>query len=749
MNARLFLLLVAAFPLLAGIIHAAPDNPVTFEDENLERTIRRALDKAEGSITQADMATLEELDASRSYAISPARQIVSLVGLQYAVNLRLLNLKGHRVSDISLLSSLTALQVLILYQNPIESLLPLAALTSLLHLDLGFTGLHQLAVISAVLESNFLLQQLYLQNIVGPDYAALMPFLVALTALQILDLSHNDIVNVAPLAVLSGLHLYLAFNLITDISPIAGMALLGLNLEGNTGLINIAPIAAMTTLLYLNLSQTGVQDTSALMNLVNLQRLYIAYVSLSFIDYLAMIVSAATNLEELDVSGISVAGGNLPLLLGAISERSSLTYLKMSGLGLTSIAFLSALLNLTVLDISSNEITDLSPLQNLILLKYLWISYNPIATLAPLQFLTALQYLYMFGVPIDSLSHLSGLTALRVLHMGLIAGVVDPSPLATLVNLKELWMPQMGLTSIDFVANMLNLRVLNLSLNAIANISVLQNLIYLRELNLSGNPLASIAVLAYLTQLQYLFLSNCGIYDISPLAGLSLLVQLHLNNNFISYLGPIALLYNLRYLDLANNQIRSIAPLVTLALLLQLNLAGNFLNFTPDSVDYNDRETFLTNNPELTSLNDSNQALTDLRAIPFAIFPDILYFEDAPGGAWYYSLRFGWIFSDHISYWIYSLMFGYMFAYVEGGGAAWFYHQLLSAYLFMTYFSIQQDWSFVYHQPYGSSSLAAGWMGTSASHWPWVWAYFLASWLDLSTQYAAVVRPIPSDLGGF
>ena len=58
------------------------------------QAIRDALDKPAGSITVGDMQSLEILDAR-------LKNISSISGLQYAVNLKTLDLSTNSISDIS------------------------------------------------------------------------------------------------------------------------------------------------------------------------------------------------------------------------------------------------------------------------------------------------------------------------------------------------------------------------------------------------------------------------------------------------------------------------------------------------------------------------------------------------------------------------------------------------------------------------------------------------------------------------
>lgn len=148
--------------LLSAIPVGAASAVVSLPDTELEDVVRDALDKSDGDITDADMATLNELDADDE-------EISDLSGLEYAVNLRELDLEDNQVSDLSPLANLTNLQDLDLEDNQVSNLSPLANLTNLQNLDLEDNQVSDL----------------------GP--------LANLTNLQDLDLEDNQVSNISPL----------------------------------------------------------------------------------------------------------------------------------------------------------------------------------------------------------------------------------------------------------------------------------------------------------------------------------------------------------------------------------------------------------------------------------------------------------------------------------------------------------------------------------------------------------------------
>ena len=136
---------------------------IIFPDSTLEKVIREALEKPEGAITDTDMASLDTLNGID-------RGIISLTGLEYAVNLSRLDLDNNLIFDIGALAGLDQLSYLYLPDNIIGDLSPLIGLTQLIDLRL---------------DNNFII-----------DISAL----AGMTELQILLLSSNLISDISSLA---------------------------------------------------------------------------------------------------------------------------------------------------------------------------------------------------------------------------------------------------------------------------------------------------------------------------------------------------------------------------------------------------------------------------------------------------------------------------------------------------------------------------------------------------------------------
>ncbi len=125
------------------------EGEVIFPDPNLEAAIREATGIATGPIFESDLEALEHLFARN-------KKITHLDGLEYCINLVLLDLRDNRISDTEPLAGLTSLTWLGLAHNRIVDISSLSGLTKLKWLYLGnnritdigpLTGLVNLAVV--------------------------------------------------------------------------------------------------------------------------------------------------------------------------------------------------------------------------------------------------------------------------------------------------------------------------------------------------------------------------------------------------------------------------------------------------------------------------------------------------------------------------------------------------------------------------------------------------------------------------
>lgn len=178
---------------------------VSFPDEALEQAVRNRLREWHYPLTVEKLAKLTTLEAQQA-------GIKNLSGLEYAVNLKkldltdnqisdlsplrglqhleYLNLKWNNISDITPLRGLTNLTILGLENNKITDISPLSSLTGLTRLNLGVNNISRVDALRQLINLEQLV--LYFNNIsdIGP--------LAGLIRLQVLNLADNQISDISP-----------------------------------------------------------------------------------------------------------------------------------------------------------------------------------------------------------------------------------------------------------------------------------------------------------------------------------------------------------------------------------------------------------------------------------------------------------------------------------------------------------------------------------------------------------------------
>src|SRR5881296_1381948 len=133
---RLFILTVL---VLTSFIVSTRAQEASIPDPGLNAAIRAALQKPFGPLTEQDLLSLTNLDASR-------RNVKSIVGLEAARNLVSLELQINRLTHFALPSQLTNLRRLDLSANPLTSFSFPSGLKSLTSLTIEGAGLTSLTL---------------------------------------------------------------------------------------------------------------------------------------------------------------------------------------------------------------------------------------------------------------------------------------------------------------------------------------------------------------------------------------------------------------------------------------------------------------------------------------------------------------------------------------------------------------------------------------------------------------------------
>ena len=228
-------------------------------DPALRRAVEAALGKAAGeALSVADLAGLQALEARNA-------GVTSLAGLEGAVSLRELDLGFNPLTDLGPLAFLPALESLNLDGSRADpgQLAPLVGLKRLSLRHNGLDTLQPLAVMTSLIELD-----------VGDNRIEDLHPLMGLGGLRVLRSDRNRIADLWPLSYLANLEaLDLGENRIRDLHPLAGQGrLTSLRLSGN-GLSEVYPLAGLKALRELVLAGNAVEDLSALSDLSGLRRL--------------------------------------------------------------------------------------------------------------------------------------------------------------------------------------------------------------------------------------------------------------------------------------------------------------------------------------------------------------------------------------------------------------------------------------------------------------------------------------------
>ena len=453
--------------------------------------------------------------------------------------------------------------------------------------------------------------------------------------------------------------LHIRKNLISDVSPLAGLTqLTGLWLADNN-ISNISPLAGLADLSVLGIYGNQISNISPLSGLTNLRGLSIYNNPIS-------------NIQPL-------------------KEMKNLSWLRMSFEQSGDLSPLSELSNLESFNYwgSGGVVPDLSPLTNLAKLRFVYIrgtqlNLSPLSRVINLESFT----LWCFGTPIPDLSPLVNLPNLTKIEI-LGGGRSDLSHLGELTGLKEIYIINSGISDISFLKNLTNLERLNLEGNNISDVSTLTGLTNLKWLKLTSNPISDFSPLAELSQntniilgevvipdpnlraiiaealgkggdaivsisaeematlthldarnydeprkenisnltglefavnLSFLHIGGNSVSDLLPLKGLTKLDFLDASGNSISDLSMLKGLINLRGLILTDNSISDLSPLEELTNLEALRVNSNPIsNFSP-----------ITNLTTLKEIWISHSTLSDLTLFEGLINLEGIHVWDAP-----------------------------------------------------------------------------------------------------------------------
>ena len=183
---------------------------------------------------------------------------------------------------------------------------------------------------------------------------------------------------------------------VTELAPLAGLSALQKLVISDTEVADLAPLAGLSALRTLNIHRTQVDDLTPLVGLSALQTLTVWS---SRVTELAPLAGLSA-LQALHVEGTQVSD------LTPLARLSGLQWLSVEATAVTDLVPLAGLSGLQMLWASRTQVGDVAPLAGLSALRTLAISQTQVSDLAPLAGLPDLQRLYISGTRVTDLSPL-------------------------------------------------------------------------------------------------------------------------------------------------------------------------------------------------------------------------------------------------------------------------------------------------------------------------------------------------------
>ncbi|WP_039866482.1 cell wall-binding repeat-containing protein [Peptostreptococcus anaerobius] len=384
---------------------------VNIKDEILKKAIINQLKhqniyKDGQKITEKKMSQLKGLDCNLNFTQSRRGGIKSLEGLEYAVNMTILDLTGNEVIDLTPLKKCKNLETLELddqylaksEQNPTDKYLtdisPLKGLTKLKKLVLKNNKIENLSAIGSLTE----LEEL---DLYGNKGIKSINGFENLKKLKKLLLNRTgEITDISPLKECKDLEeLSIQYNKVSSIEALKDHEKLTLlDISGNKQITDLSPLEKSTKLTRLLANGNKIESLDSLKNLTELKEIHVSENKIKDISPLKKLV----NLEDLDI-------GNNPDIesLDVLKNLTNITELKINNAkkvkdfspisklkklddltiirsGLTDISFLRGLNEITEMNLQTNQISNINPLVDMANLREVKLGRNKIFDASPI-----------------------------------------------------------------------------------------------------------------------------------------------------------------------------------------------------------------------------------------------------------------------------------------------------------------------------------------------------------------------------
>lgn len=200
-----------------------------------------------------------------------------------------------------------------------------------------------------------------------------------------------------------------------------------LNLENNQFIRSVKPLSALNRLVYLNISNTKIEDLRPLrysprLKILNVSNSPIQDVSvIQYFDQLKTLDLTKTNVRSIDVladkniEDLSLSGTQVVVFNG-LSGMKSLKSLNLSNTTFSNIQALSNSIELEWLDVSRTGVTSVNSLRSCSKLTFLDVSETYITNLQGLEQMQALREVHLNQTRVESLQPLTGLKSLKKVY---------------------------------------------------------------------------------------------------------------------------------------------------------------------------------------------------------------------------------------------------------------------------------------------------------------------------------------------
>ena len=412
-----------------------------FPDENLAKAIANILNNNEDTsfvVTQTQLEAIIILNVD-------GREIRSLEGLEYLINLKYLEASFNQITNLYPISNLDKLESINLRHNIISEIEPLTRLTQLYYLNLEGNQIQNISLLSEM------------------------------KSLLVLDLSSNKV---------------------SDISSLRNLTRLNTLTLNNSHIEDVEPLANLRNMRSLELNNNRISDISPLHKIYN--NLHIFNAQNQSIILPEVTIGTPTSFILLNHQG-AVPNYNFTMGTGQydVSNRELLWNTTGQNRMVWSEggAYDGVVIQHVIADNNYKKIHEIFPDENLAKSIAMKVNNNEdINVFITKQQLAAITDLYIIGKEIKDLTGISYL--INLLDLFLQENLLeDISPLENLLNLRYLSLIQNQIDDIEVLSTVPNLRYLDLSFNKISDVTPLAKLSNLQQLRIDNNHISDISSL--------------------------------------------------------------------------------------------------------------------------------------------------------------------------------------------------------------------------------------------------------------